>query len=155
MQTTCSAVRRDGAPCTAPVLAGGYCFAHDPALAEKRAAARLAGGKGKANTARAHKRLPADLRGVLGRLLGALAEVASCKADPVYFVDTYCKVQSDEGKGLVPFRLFDYQRTVLRAFEEHPEVIVLKARQLGISELAAAYAVYYVNFRPLNTVIVL
>ena len=82
MQTTCSAVRRDGAPCTAPVLAGGYCFAHDPSLAEKRAAARLAGGKGKASTTRAHKRLPADLRSVLGRLLGALDEVHTGTLDP-------------------------------------------------------------------------
>jgi hypothetical protein len=82
-------------------------------------------------------------------------EVMACKADPVHFVDTYCKVQSDEGKGLVPFRLYDYQKEVLRAFEEHREVIVLKARQLGISELAAAYAVWMANFRPLNTIIVL
>jgi hypothetical protein len=49
-------------------------------------------------------------------------EVMACKADPVHFVDTYCKVQSDEGKGLVPFRLYDYQKEVLRAFEEHREV---------------------------------
>ena len=82
MQTTCSAVRRDGAPCTAPALAGGYCFAHDPALAEKRAAARLAGGKGKASAARAHKRLPADLRDVLGRLLTALDETHAGELEP-------------------------------------------------------------------------
>jgi hypothetical protein len=82
MQTTCSTVRRDGAPCTAPALASGYCFAHDPALAEKRAAARMAGGKGKACTARAHKRLPADLRGVLARLLTALDETHAGELEP-------------------------------------------------------------------------
>jgi hypothetical protein len=82
MQATCSAARHDGTPCRVPALASGYCFAHDPALAEKRAAARVAGGKGKARAARAQKRLPTDLRGVLGRLLTALDETHAGELEP-------------------------------------------------------------------------
>jgi len=82
-------------------------------------------------------------------------EIAHCRADPVYFVDTYCKIQSDKGHGLIPFDLYPYQRDVLARFEAHRECIVLKARQLGISELAAAYAVWYVTFRPRINVVVL
>ena len=77
-------------------------------------------------------------------------EIAYCKADAVYFVDTYCKVESDTGAGAVPFKLFDYQIDVL----EHDECIVLKARQLGITELAATLALWTVNFHQHNKVIV-
>jgi hypothetical protein len=81
-------------------------------------------------------------------------EIAHCRTDPVYFVDTYCKVESDTGKGVVPFTLFPYQVDVLRQWLAHPESITLKARQLGISELAAALALWQVNFHGHNRVIV-
>lgn len=42
----CSAIRKDGRPCRAHCVAGsGFCFAHDPGLAEKRFAARSKGGR--------------------------------------------------------------------------------------------------------------
>ncbi len=81
-------------------------------------------------------------------------EIAHCRADPAYFIDTYCMVESDAGHGVVPFHLFDYQRDVLRQWIEHRECITLKARQLGITELAAALSLWQVNFAPHNKVIV-
>ncbi len=81
-------------------------------------------------------------------------EIAQCRADPAYFIDTYCMVESDTGKGVVPFHLFDYQRDVLRQWIEHRECITLKARQLGITELAAALSLWQVNFAAHNKVIV-
>jgi hypothetical protein len=73
---TCTATRRNGRPCAAQALPGkSHCFAHDPSLADKRQAAYIAGGHGKSNASRAHKRLPADLRDVLTKLLTALDEV--------------------------------------------------------------------------------
>lgn len=65
-----------------------------------------------------------------------------CLVDPVYFIHTYCVLQADTGAGLVPFRLFDYQADLLTTFQTHRQVIVLKARQLGVTELVAAYAVW-------------
>src|ERR687886_139742 len=81
-------------------------------------------------------------------------EIAHCRADAVYFVDTYCKLESDTGAGVVPFKLFDYQVDVLQQWLDHDECIVLKARQLGITELAAALALWTVNFHQHNRVIV-
>jgi len=81
-------------------------------------------------------------------------EVARCRADPEYFIDNYCMVESDTGQGVVPFHLFEYQRDVLRQWMEHRESITLKARQLGITELAAALALWVVDFHPHNRVIV-
>jgi len=43
----CKATTKGGAPCRARARLTGYCFAHDPELADKRTAARLAGGAAK------------------------------------------------------------------------------------------------------------
>src|SRR5947209_4859301 len=75
-EAPCRATRRDGQPCTAPVLGGGeYCFAHDPARQAERRAARERGGQHKATGARLGKLVPATLRPVLATLLAALDEV--------------------------------------------------------------------------------
>ncbi len=82
------------------------------------------------------------------------AEIERCRSDPESFVDTYCQVESDTGQGIVPFHLFAYQREVLRQWMAYPECITLKARQLGITELAAALALWQVNFHAHTKVIV-
>jgi hypothetical protein len=46
----CTAVKRNGEPCTLPANGPqGLCWAHDPANAEKRRRGASRGGKGKAN----------------------------------------------------------------------------------------------------------
>ncbi len=74
---TCRATRRDGKPCGATrVSASGYCFAHDPALNERREEGRRAGGRNKSTVARATKVLQGDreMGDVLKMLKSALAE---------------------------------------------------------------------------------
>ena len=45
MRAVCRGTKRDGSPCTAPATgAGGYCWAHDPANAEKRRRIASRGG---------------------------------------------------------------------------------------------------------------
>lgn len=78
----CAATRRDGHPCTAPALASGYCFAHDPALAQKRATARANGGKNRAGAIRLHRLCPPRLSAVYAKLETALVEVHDGKLDP-------------------------------------------------------------------------
>ncbi len=49
MSAVCRATKRDGSPCTAPVTgSNGYCWAHDPANADKRRrmASRAGSSKG-------------------------------------------------------------------------------------------------------------
>jgi len=44
----CRANKRNGSPCTAPASgADGYCWAHDPANAERRRRIASRGGRGK------------------------------------------------------------------------------------------------------------
>ena len=49
MRAVCRSTKRDGSPCTAPVTgSNGYCWAHDPANADKRRrmASRAGSSKG-------------------------------------------------------------------------------------------------------------
>jgi hypothetical protein len=82
MRSTCTALRRNSTPCAAPALASGYCFAHDPALAAKRDAARVAGGHGKASAARVGRLVPTTLRPLLAYLLNGIEEVHAGTLSP-------------------------------------------------------------------------
>ena len=80
---TCSAVRRDGQPCTGPVLGeGSLCWAHDPALAARRAAKRRLGGQNRATAKRLGKLMPARLAPVFQRLERVLEETHNGTLDP-------------------------------------------------------------------------
>ena len=48
LSAVCRANKRDGSPCTAPATgADGYCWAHDPANAERRRRIASRGGRGR------------------------------------------------------------------------------------------------------------
>ena len=74
--TTCQAITAAGCPCSAqPVLSSGWCYWHDPGLADERERARRRGGANKSNQARVRRRLPDgvlsvdEVRGLLGKAL--------------------------------------------------------------------------------------
>lgn len=70
-------------------------------------------------------------------------EMEYCRGNPEYFVETYVKIESKDTEELVqPFKLWPKQREALRSIHEQKLNIVLKARQLGITWLALAYAAY-------------
>lgn len=72
----CAGVRRDGQLCTAPVLSdGAYCFAHDPARAADRDAARHKGGRHSASVVRLRRLVPPRLIPIFDKLEQALEEV--------------------------------------------------------------------------------
>lgn len=72
-------------------------------------------------------------------------EYMKCSRDPVHFMRKYCKIQHPM-KGKIPFNLYPFQEDVLTEFKEHRYNIVLKSRQLGISTLCAAYALWLMLF---------
>ena len=74
-----------------------------------------------------------------------LKEYVRCRKDPVYFFKTYGRVRHPR-KGLIPFDLYDFQEDTLTSFLDSSYNIILKARQLGISTLCAAYAGWLANF---------
>jgi hypothetical protein len=81
-------------------------------------------------------------------------EYAKCMGDPVYFAEKYCKVISLDD-GLVPFKLYPYQKNMFRHFNEHRFNIVLACRQSGKSISACAYLLWFSLFNSEKTVAVL
>lgn len=75
----------------------------------------------------------------------AKKEIFACGEDPVYFIEKYCKVRH-QTRGLVSFKLYDYQKDAVRAFVAYDSVIVNKARQLGFTTLTAAFIAWLILF---------
>ena len=81
-------------------------------------------------------------------------EIIKCGKDPVYFIKTYVRIQHPV-RGLIPFALWDYQEKLLNDYASHRFNVVLKARQLGISEITAAYALWLILFHRDKNVVVM
>lgn len=81
-------------------------------------------------------------------------EILKCGRDPVYFMRTYTKIQHAK-RGMIPFETYPFQDDCVKAFEQHRFNIVLKSRQLGLSTVTAAYAVWYAIFKKDKNVLVI
>ena len=58
-------------------------------------------------------------------------------------------------KGLIPFHLYPFQKQLLEDFEDHRFNVILKARQLGISTISAAYVAWMMMFHREKNVLVI
>ena len=72
-------------------------------------------------------------------------EIIRCGKSPQYFIDNYCRI-SHPMHGLIPFKTYDYQKDLLKDFNDYRFNIILKARQLGISTISAGYIVWFMMF---------
>jgi hypothetical protein len=75
-----------------------------------------------------------------------VSEIVKCGKDPQYFMNSYMKIQHPV-KGLIKFDTFPFQDDCVEIFNEERFSIVLKSRQLGMSTLSAAYAVWLALFQ--------
>jgi hypothetical protein len=116
----CSAIKRDGSPCTLPSSGpGGLCWAHDPKNAERRRRGQSRGGKNKPSKqlAAIKQRLSDLAEAVLeGSVERGTAAVAS------QILNVYLRAISVELKAREQLELIER----LEALEE-----VLKARRAG------------------------
>lgn len=83
-----------------------------------------------------------------------IQEYAKCMYDPIYFIEKYVKIISLD-KGLVPFKLFDYQNRFIMAIHKNNRVISMQPRQHGKSQTVAAYILHYTIFNDHKTVAIL
>jgi len=65
-------------------------------------------------------------------------EVKKCRKSFRYFAESYLKI-TNPGKGLVPFRLYDFQDRVINEFEQYPNCITKKFRQAGFTTLTCMW----------------
>ena len=59
-----------------------------------------------------------------------LDEIEKCMKDPCYFAENYMKVVHVD-RGLIPLKLYDYQKRMIKAMDEHRYSIILSCRQSG------------------------
>jgi len=83
-----------------------------------------------------------------------IQEWLKCSQDPVYFTETYMKIISID-KGLISFKLYDYQKEMLRSMKDNRYTIIATARQAGKSTTTCAFILWYVLFHGEKTVALL
>ena len=83
-----------------------------------------------------------------------VAEVIKSGKDPNYFINNYVKI-SHPIEGLIPFKTYDFQSQLLNDFNDYRFNVILKARQLGISTITAAYAAWLMLFYREKNIIVM
>jgi hypothetical protein len=81
-------------------------------------------------------------------------EIIRSGKDPAYFIDNYTKI-SHPLHGLIPFKLYDYQEQLITDFNDYRFNVILKARQLGISTITAAYIAWMLLFHRDKNVLVM
>ncbi len=84
----------------------------------------------------------------------AKLEFEKCRKDPVYFISKYVKVVHPM-RGLVPFELYPFQKTIIKAIESNRFNILRKFRQAGCTTIAAAYSLWFAVFNKHKTVVIL
>ncbi|GIV82075.1 MAG: hypothetical protein KatS3mg051_1429 [Anaerolineae bacterium] len=80
-------------------------------------------------------------------------EWLACSESPLYFTHRYLHLYDAQVGEWIPFRLWPAQARVLKTFHTARLVIVLKARQIGMTWLALAYALWLMLFHPAATVL--
>ncbi len=83
-----------------------------------------------------------------------MREIVKCGKTPDYFINTYAKITHPQ-KGLIPFHLYDFQKKLLEDFQDYRFNVILKARQLGISTISAAYVAWLMMFHREKNVLVI
>lgn len=83
-----------------------------------------------------------------------IQEYIKCSKDPVYFIETYCKIVSLD-HGLIPFKLYDCQVEKVNIIHNNRKVILMEGRQQGKTTTSAAYILWYTLFQDNKTVAIL
>lgn len=84
----------------------------------------------------------------------AALEIKRCKSDPVFFAKNHIYIKHPK-RGQVRFALYPFQEQVIRDFQKHRFNVILKSRQLGLTELIATYILWYCIFHKDKNVLVI
>jgi hypothetical protein len=83
-----------------------------------------------------------------------LEEMALCAKNPDYFVENYAKIVSID-EGIIPFKLYDYEKKMIQKFHRWNRVIMRCARQSGKTTTSAAYILWFILFNSVKTAAIL
>ena len=83
-----------------------------------------------------------------------IQEFVKCAGDPIYFSEKYIKIVHVD-HGLIPIRMYDYQKEIVEAITFNRRVTVNTSRQAGKTTTAVAVILHYVLFNDHKTVALL
>jgi hypothetical protein len=83
-----------------------------------------------------------------------LEEYIKCSEDPIYFCETYMKIINVD-RGLISFKLYDYQKEMMRSMHENRFTLITTCRQAGKSTVTVGFLLWYVLFNSEKTVALL
>jgi hypothetical protein len=81
-------------------------------------------------------------------------EFKRCVNDPIYFATKYIKIVNVD-HGLMPFKMWDFQKEMLTTFHENRFSICKLPRQVGKTTTSVAYLLHYILFNEMATVAIL
>ena len=76
-----------------------------------------------------------------------LVEYQKCMESPQYFIENYVKIISLD-EGLVPFKMYDFQKEMVGTFHSNRFTICKLPRQSGKSTVMVSYLLHYALFNP-------
>ena len=79
-----------------------------------------------------------------------VAEFIKCAQDPTYFAEKYINIVHVD-KGLIPIKLYDYQKEIVDKITNNRRVAVVTSRQAGKTTTAVAVILHYVIFNEHKT----
>ena len=83
-----------------------------------------------------------------------IIEIQKCMEDPQYFVENYIKIVSLD-KGLVPFKMYNFQKDMLGTFHKNRFTICKLPRQSGKSTIMVSYLLHYALFNENKNIAIL
>ena len=83
-----------------------------------------------------------------------IQEYQKCVGDPIYFMETYIKIVSLDD-GLVPFKMYPFQRKIVETIHENRFTICKLPRQSGKSTTTISYLLHYALFNPNSNIALL
>jgi len=83
-----------------------------------------------------------------------IVEYQKCAEDPLYFMENYMKIVSLD-EGLVPFKMYDFQKHIVRTIHSNRFTICKLPRQSGKSTTTVSYLLHYALFNPNSNIAIL
>ena len=83
-----------------------------------------------------------------------ISEYVKCANDPIYFSEKYIQIVHVD-HGLIPIKMYDYQKEIATAITGNRRVVVNTSRQAGKTTTAVAIILHYVLFNDYKTVALL
>jgi len=83
-----------------------------------------------------------------------IKEYKKCEKDPIYFMENYVQIVSLD-EGLVPFKMYDFQKHIVKTIHDNRFTICKLPRQSGKSTTTVSYLLHYALFNPNSNIALL